>query len=160
MLKKYKKKLGINLIILTDNSIKQCENKNIKLSLMLTLLTGDTWYGKYGFRPIYVYDNQKNNYMIDTMETQNYENNKDKIINLKITDIDLLKYIQLTKNNTLIYATNKIIQKKPNTLLKDFLSHLLNNYDENCQYFTEFYEQLYNEVRLFEPYHKLYGLFI
>ena len=51
MLKKYKNKLGINMIILTDNSIKICNKKNIILSKMLILLTGDTWYGKYGFKP-------------------------------------------------------------------------------------------------------------
>ena len=37
--------LEINKITLTDNSIKKCKNKDINLSIMLTLLNGDTWYG-------------------------------------------------------------------------------------------------------------------
>ena len=51
-----KDRFNIDKIILTDNSIKKCGNKNIILSTMLILLTGNTWYGKYGFRP---YDNIK-----------------------------------------------------------------------------------------------------
>lgn len=46
MLKKYKEKLNINKISVKDNSQKKCN-----LSKMLFLLNGDTWYGKYGFRP-------------------------------------------------------------------------------------------------------------
>jgi hypothetical protein len=47
MIKKYKDKFDINYILLTDNSLKSCNNKKIKLSTMLTLLTGDTWYAFY-----------------------------------------------------------------------------------------------------------------
>lgn len=56
---------NIDKIILTDNSIKKCGNKNIILSTMLILLTENTWQKKksqifyltwYGFRP---YDNIK-----------------------------------------------------------------------------------------------------
>ena len=57
ILKKYQHILDINYIVLTDNSLKKCNNKDIKLSTMLILLTGDTWFGKYGFK---LYDNSKN----------------------------------------------------------------------------------------------------
>jgi len=43
MLKKYKDRFNIDKIILTDNSIKKCGNKNIILSTMLILLTGNNW---------------------------------------------------------------------------------------------------------------------
>jgi len=43
MLQKYKDKFNIDKIILTDNSIKKCGNKNIILSSMLILLTGNSW---------------------------------------------------------------------------------------------------------------------
>jgi hypothetical protein len=45
MLKKYKDNLNIRHVTLTDNSLKFCKNTKdgIKLSLMLTLLTGHTW---------------------------------------------------------------------------------------------------------------------
>jgi hypothetical protein len=46
MLKKYNDKLKIKHITLTDNSTKFCDSikDGIKLSLMLTLLTGHTWF--------------------------------------------------------------------------------------------------------------------
>jgi hypothetical protein len=43
MLRKYKDKLGITKIVLTDNSLKRCGKENIILSHMMILLTGDTW---------------------------------------------------------------------------------------------------------------------
>jgi hypothetical protein len=43
LVKKYKDKYDIKTIILKDNSIKKCNNNNIKLPIMLILLTGDTW---------------------------------------------------------------------------------------------------------------------
>lgn len=62
MLKRYKDKFKIKMIILVDNSIKKCGKKNIKFSIMKTLLTGDTWYGNYGFRPIKI---ENNKYIFD-----------------------------------------------------------------------------------------------
>lgn len=38
-----KDRFNIDKIILTDNSIKKCGNKNIILSTMLILLTGNNW---------------------------------------------------------------------------------------------------------------------
>jgi hypothetical protein len=58
MLKKYKNKFGIKMITLTDNSIKKCNKTQIKLSTMLILTNGNTWYGKYGFRPIEYQDDK------------------------------------------------------------------------------------------------------
>ena len=37
---------------------------------MLTLLTGDTWYGKYGFRPN---DYQNDKYILDKLNNKLYE---------------------------------------------------------------------------------------
>jgi hypothetical protein len=157
MLEKYKNKFNIKMIILTDNSIKKCGNIDIKLSLMLILLTGDTWYGKYGFRPIKI---TENSYSIDYNYNKYYEKNKEIINKTKISDINLLKYINLTKNDNLIKATDKIIKTHPNMLLKDFLSNLIKDYDKNCNLFILFYEKLYYDLKLFDFYKKLFGLFL
>ena len=51
---------------------------------MITLLTGDTWYGKYGFLPI------------DEALIPYYENNKKIMNTITINDIDLIKYLKMS----------------------------------------------------------------
>ena len=157
MLQKYKDKLDINLIILTDNSIKKCGNNDIKLALMMTLLTGDTWYGKYGFRPI---KTQNNKYILDKSLNKAYNQNKKIINGITISDINLIKYINKTNNNNLINATIKIINEYPTMLLKDYLSNLLSNYDKTCDDFSKFYELLYTKLALYDLHRDQFGLFL
>ena len=142
MLKKYKNKLGIKFIILTDNSIKKCNNHDIKLSNMLILLSGHTWYGKYGFRPY------KYNYDINR-----YEKNIEIMNNITISDANILKYIKLTKNNDLIKSTKRLLKEQPEFLLKKYLSNLLFYYNETCNYFYLFYNELFNDIGLYN-FHK------
>ncbi len=119
MLKKFKDKLNINKISLTDNSIKKYNNKNIKLSTMLTLLTGDTWYGKYGFRPIEEYLIKK------------YENNKKIMNTITLKDIDLIKYLKMTKLNEKVIEKSKIfIENHQSLLVKDYLIRFIKEYDK------------------------------
>lgn len=118
MLKKYKDKLGINKISLTDNSKKKCSNKNIVLSQMLFLLTGNTlygnpknfWgcprnknhtdfclYGKYGFRPREIFENK-----LDEQLDKKYQENQNIINRITIKESNILNYI-LKTNNEKIY---------------------------------------------------------
>lgn len=157
MIKKYKDRFGIEMIILADNSVKKCNNNNIKLSNMLTLLTGETWYGKYGFRPIEYSDNK---YIIDKHSSELYEKNKHIIDTLKISDFDLIKYIMMIDNDPLIKATLKIIKQYPEMLLKDYLTNILKRYDENCYYFHKFYMKLYDDIDLHDFHRQLFGLVI
>lgn len=157
MLKKYKDTFKIKMVTLTDNSIKSCSSDSIYLSHMLVLLTGDTWYGKYGFRPIN-YNN--NNYKIDEISNEKYEKNKVIINKLKITDINLLKYISLTKNDALIKVTKNIINEQSNMLLKDYLFNLLKDYDKTCKLFVTFYRELYDAIGLKEFYKYPFGLIL
>ncbi len=157
MLRKYKEKLGIKLIILTDNSVKRCHNVNIKLPNMMTLLTGDTWYGRYGFRPI---TRSADSYTIDKTALSYYEKNKQIMSQVKITDIDLIKYISLTKNDKLIKAVGQLVKLDPNMLIKDFLTNFIRDYDSTCEMFYEFYEKLYGKLGLFGFYRYLFGLYL
>jgi len=155
MLKKYKDLLEINKIVLTDNSVKKCEanSEDIKLSHMLILLTGDTWYGKYGFRPINV-----NTYKHNEILNENYNNNKLIMNKITIKEVNIMKYINMTKDKNVINAVEKILEKNENMLLKDFLQKFLKNYDITCQYFSLFYERLYNDVKLEKFYKLFFGL--
>ena len=157
MLQKYKNKFNITMIILTDNSLKKCGTQNIKLSLMLTLLTGDTWYGKYGFRPI---DYQNDEYILDKLNNKLYEKNKIISQTIKINDIKLMSFIKLTNNESLIKATERIINGNPNMLLCDYLKNMIIDYDNTCKYFITFYELLFNKIMKFDPYHRLYGFIL
>lgn len=143
MLIKYSDKLNIKKITLKDNSIKNCGTEKIKLTKMLILLTGHTWYGKYGFRPN---DNVINN--IDKNKNKQYENNIKIMDKLTISDINLLKYIKMTAKKTLINKVDEAIKTNPKMLLKDFINIFLKNYDKTCKYFNTFYEKLYNDIGL------------
>ncbi len=143
MLNKYANKLNINKIILRDNSVKNCGTNKIKLTKMMILLTGHTWYGKYGFRP-----RDDSSYKIDKYKNKHYENNIKIMNSLTISDIDLVKYIKMTKKDILVKQTTDAIEKNPHMLLKDFISIFLQKYDKTCKYFIMFYEELYNDIGL------------
>jgi len=154
MIKKYKDKLDIKKILITDNSLKNCCNKNIKLPLMLTLSTCNTWYGNtknfcgcprnknhtnfclYGFKPV------------DDTLIKYYDNNK------KIKDIDLIKYIKMSK------LDEKIYRKTLTILVKDYLTQFLKEYDKTCKYFYDFYEQLFDDLELYNFHRNLFELVI
>jgi hypothetical protein len=159
-LKKYSKKLNINLIMLTDNSYKKCGNKNISLMLLSTLTTGDTWYGKYGFVPIY-YDGNK--YLPNKQNIDIYNKNKELMENIKVNDVNkiLLNYFEKLDNFSKEQYTiiKKIIKDKPEMLLKDFLKKFLKNYDKMCIYFEQFYTDLYYKIGL-QNTTNLFGLFL
>ena len=120
MLKKYKDKFGISMITLTDNSIKKCGEENIILSKMLILLGGDTWYGKYGFRP---YDIQVKS--MNKKTNKEYEKNKKVIKKITITDVNIIKYIEMTKKDRLIKDVKKLLLVEPNMLVLIFYINLL-----------------------------------
>lgn len=155
MLKKYKDIFEINKIVLTDNSIKKCESnkEDIKLSHMLILLTGDTWYGKYGFRPINV-----NTYKYNEILNENYDNNKLIINKITIKEANIMKYIKMTKDKNVIKQVEKILEKDENMLLKDFLQKFLTEYESTCSHFSLFYDRLYDDLKLEKFYRLFFGL--
>ena len=147
MLQKYKDKFNLKKILLSDNSIKKCNNKDIKLPIMLTLLNGETWYGNYGFKPV----EEK---LIDY-----YENNKKIMNTVTLKDIDLIKYLKMTKlDKEIIEKTTKFIEKHESLLVKDYLTKFLKKYDKTCEYFYNFYEQLFIDLRLYDFHHRTFEL--
>jgi hypothetical protein len=170
MIKKYKDKLDIKKILITDNSLKKCNYKNIELAPMLTLLTGDTWYGnikyncprnknhtdfclygniKYGFKPA------------DYTLIKYYENNKKIMNTFTLKDINLIKYLEMSKlDKKIIEKSKEFIEKHQSLLVKDYLSKFLKEYDKTCEYFCDFYEQLYIDLGLYNFHHRTFELVI
>ena len=153
MIEKYKYYFKINKIILTDNSIYKCStNESLDMAIMKTLLTGDTWYGGYGFRP---YDRQT--YTIDKYEYKKYNKNKDIMNTLLLKDVNIEKYLlkvnKKFSNEFTKDIINHIIQiesKNHNKLLKDFLLEFTNKnlFDLSCIYFNVFYKKLFDDIGL------------
>jgi len=160
-LKKNKKLFNINNIKLKDNAVKNCNNnKRINLGIFLTLLTGDTWYGKYGFRPI------------DKDYYKQYKYNKKIIEQTKLNDINFNKII----NKILKYKNkNKITEeqynyfitiysklKDSNPLVKDLLFTIFNKekYDSMCDVYNLIYEKIILLLRLKRNYFDIQNVYI
>lgn len=144
LIEKIKDRYKIKTITLTDNAQKFCrKGKQIDLGLMLTLISGDTWYGKYGFRP-----KDKNLHKA-------YEKNKEIMKNTKTSDVPYFKEM-LEKSLKKYYKNDKKLQEEilgkyneycdENKKLKNFLSLLLNYYDATCEMFYEFYIDLASKL--------------
>jgi hypothetical protein len=80
-----------------------------------------------------------------------------KIKNILIRNSDLLKKnkINLIKlfNN---YQTGG--EKDLSVSYNDKKYIFIKSYDKTCQYFSMFYEELYNKIRVYEPHREFYGL--
>ena len=163
MIKKYYKKLGVNTIVLTDNTVITCKDNNkskIKLGQMLTLLTGHTWYGKYGFRPY------TNDFKLDYDKLKLYDQNTEIMNTVKLKDINFEKYLIMINKKYQTEFTSDIvneflllIKNNKEKLLKEFLQdfHDKNSFDISCKYFEAYYEQLFTDLKL-NNIGKIYGL--
>lgn len=151
------KDIGITRIQLKDNSQKFCYNSNgkvynpIRLPEMSFLLNGDTWYGKYGFRP---YDDITNE--LDENLNNEYLKNKKIISKARVKDVAIYKYI-IDASKKLDIKVNlpnikKFIEKKADQSLSSFLKDFLKNYDHMCGLFSGIYLQIYKELKMYSFY--------
>jgi len=148
-LKKNKKGLNINRIVLTDHSYKICPKCNdIKLSNLNTLLYGDTWYGKYGFRP---YD--KDHDIPDKAENKAYNKNKQIIQKTLVKDVDLIGHIKRGIQKYKLYHIDsdiliEKIKEWRNHKLSDVLIVMMQEYDKYCCLFEYIQEKIIKELNL------------
>lgn len=149
-LKEHKEKFKINRIILKDNSIKACERcpENLELSGMSFLLHGDTWYGKYGFRPF----NMKT-MKPDSRYIKLYKKNQEVLSKTKVKDVNLLPLIKKAINKynlknidvkDIEYALNEL----KNNNLSQVLRAMLKDYDKYCCIFAYLQPKLFEILRL------------
>lgn len=141
-----KNKLGINKIKLTDNAVINCPNsKRINLGFFLTLLTGETWYGKYGFRPIdpeYKKHYRYNRTIMNTVTINNI--NLNEIINI------LLNKKEITEEQYKYYIEIYNKYKNQNILVKDFLKKIFKKdvYNKMCNIFNYLHQIIYQKLNL------------
>ena len=154
-LKKNKETLNIDRIVLTDNSFKICMNcpsknksKNIQLSNLNVLLYGDTWYGKYGFRP---YDKNKN--IPDEKEINYYNKNKKIMKKVLVKDTKLIDhirkgiYIHKLYNIDMTMVINKI-KEWQDRKLSEVLKIIMKDYEKYCCLFEYIGDKLFDELGL------------
>ena len=84
---------------------------------------------KHGFKPIL---NKGIKFKIDKIENNKYNHNLKIMNKLTITQADIIKYIKLTNNDSIIEATKKILKLNPNMLVKDFIKNFLKEFDKTC----------------------------
>jgi len=145
------KGIDILRVRLRDTSMYRCggkKGKMLKLALMYSMTHGETWYGKFGFRP----------YELDDMkETKNllsmYENNI-KIANLKIIDrFDLMKKYFGKK-----LSDAEFREKAGNWKIGRYIEYYVKSYDRNCEWFSQNYIKLAKELRIFDFSHKSFEM--
>ena len=77
---------------------------------------------------------------------------------ITITEINILKYIELTKKEKIINDVKQILLIKPDMLVTTFLSQFLKEYDKTCKYFFIFYEELFKDLDLTDFYKQSFAL--
>lgn len=145
-----KDRLKLKRVELRDESNKQCMkcNKNVRLTTMHTLLYGDTWYGRYGFRPIQIDSD------VRTKELQVlYDRNKEIINKVLVKNIQLIDIIMNASVNSgiKINRTNleKYLEQNKDRLLKEILGEFLKNYEDFCCLFEYMTDELFIKLGLF-----------
>jgi hypothetical protein len=69
---------------------------------------------------------------LDIVENNKYNHNIEIMNKLTISQANIIKYIKLTNNDSIIEATKKILKLNPNMLVKDFIKNFLKEYDKTC----------------------------
>ena len=145
----HKDQYGIKQITVSDNSTKQCPGcqKEIILSDMYFLLHGNTWYGRYGFRP------KKDTYWYDA-----YIKNQ-QIINATLTnDVPLYDYISEVVNEYKLPGIKldnikKFIDAMHGKPLMKTLQIFLKYFKKYCCVFTYIAPKIMNKLEM-ERFHR------
>lgn len=155
-LKKSKEKYDIRRIQLKDNSLFTCKlnNKKIFLPIIHTLLFGDTWYGKYGFRP-YIPDSDQE----DKELNEYYSKNKEIVLTTKVKDTNLFNYLfealkdESNKSEVEIKTfIDEYYAKYKNCTISQFFKMFLLNFDSTCKIFSKIYRGFYTNLKLYNFY--------
>lgn len=166
LIDKVKDHYKLKYVRLMDNSTKKCPiiTKSIILSKMMILMTGDTWYGKYGFRPFSDGDKKETEFLY-----KKYLLNKEIMENARIKDIAEFKDIITIalKETKLHKSLEKYVIElfdecyKNNSLITYFISELLTKemfYGDKktagiCAFFAKFDFLLFDLLGLYN-FHK------
>lgn len=149
-----KEEYKINKITLIDKSELFCGNLSIPLGDFKILISGETWYGSYGFEPA-VFKN--GTYESSSIEKKKYKNNKKIIDELKIKDSHIeeiiKKYIIKNDNKKKLQSLNNLLEyvsKYPNVKLSSFIKEYLrkDKFSERCIGLAIIIEELFYKNNL------------
>lgn len=117
-------------------------------------MNGNTWYGKYGFRP---YD--KNDQKPDKKRTKKYIRNQKIIEGVKVKDIPLVKYMNnaIAKHNIKNIDMNTLgpkIESLGNETLSSLIKVLMAEYDSFCCIFAHIINKIYKKLGMYQFYGK------
>jgi len=162
LLKKYKEKLNINRILLTDHSFLFCSNAkiNIHLADLYTLKHGTTFYGKFNFTP---YDNDP--ILISNIESNKklnnkFNKNKENIKTLKVSDSKLLNYLEKFQTKYDISKIIDYVKQNKNKLLSEIITILSSkdNFNSTCGILNYIIPKLIKHNNLTSFYNKTFEL--
>lgn len=146
-----KEKHNLKIVTLFDNSYKECFTSKIFLANMYFLLNGDTWYGKYEFRP---YNNFGDT---DKRLLEKYKNNQEIHKITKVKDVEKKLKYYLHKYNDEYFDDSLIdvmINKNENMKLSELLRKILKDFKGTCLMFSKFHESLMDDIGMYSFAHK------
>lgn len=147
---KLKNKFKLKYIQIKDNSQFYCKvtKKNINFSSLYMLSRGETWYGKYGFKPF-----DDNELTIHKRNYKNYKKNQKIVENTKIKDTNIGKYMKdaiKEKPEINFGLTNdkidKFMERFKNKSVRKFFYALTKLYDQSCGLISEIYEDVMDDL--------------
>lgn len=141
-IKQIKDKYDVKRIVLKDNSRKLCGKHNLWLPILHTLLYGNTWYGKYGFRPV---SNKSDK--VNIMDI--YNNNKKIYRTAKVKDIKNLKkyideYFKIKVDKEEYVKIMDIYNRYETVHVFDFMRTLLDF--KHCEFISYIYEKVFDDL--------------
>lgn len=147
-----KQKFDINRIFLTDTSTMYCEGISNKFvfPVLYSLVHGDTWYGKYGFKPYNPEINEPDMELYDK-----YKNNKKIILETKIKNIKhekllkyFIKYNKIKDPRNIEKYSNKFREKYNDLYINNFFEDHIKNFDIHCKILSKIYLKLFKKLDL------------
>ena len=140
MLKKYKDKLKINQIQLKDNSFILCDNTKLCLSDLSFLQYKETFYGKFGFRPL------------EESIYEKYFINRVILTTTIVGNIDLPKIIKKYNNSIDTIIKDKIIHNytkyKDTNIVQWFSKFSRKYFNADCKLMNYLVDTIYKELKL------------
>lgn len=144
--KKLKSMYELKYVQLKDNSLFYCKKtKNtIEFDSVYMLSRGDTWYGKYGFKP-------------NGNDLKIYENNQ-KIVNS--VKMKKTKFVQYLNNLLSKEKIDKIYDMYKEKTIKEFFYDLTKHPDQTCDVIGKIYEDLMRDNGIVRMHGKSYYLLL
>ena len=156
-IKENKNILGVNKIVLKDNSLKSCSGVRVNFSDMYMLMYGKTWYMTHGFYPYK-----------ESINDIDY-----KLKQIAIDNFNILKHATIDKLPNLLtwikkYGRNftkklmKLIETEPKMKVYNFIAYVLkpnSTYDKDrCYFFSEIYEDIMRELGIISLHAKTFAM--